>query len=193
MALTDKLGQAFYFGEAEVRCDKQLARRIYQYTFETLYNSGAISGRLKMLDLGSGPRGSDFVNMLAEFSPQIEVTYLDERPTCVKNLQNLGKKAVTAPGEKMPFMNDSFDIIFGGWAILANDAHIQRDSKIIAEVRRVLCQQGIFVFEYVSGNDEEMKKHFASLGFNRFTHMLRLDRRDREYFDIYSASLAINR
>ncbi|MBI4095617.1 MAG: methyltransferase domain-containing protein [DPANN group archaeon] len=189
MALTDKLGTVFYFSEGYFRRDRQLARYVYQPVFERLQDTGAISGRLKILDLGSGPNGSDFVNMLAEFSPQLEVTYADYHWNYVNNMRMLGKKAVVSDGRKMSFMDDSFDIVFGGWSVLeSNGTRMARDSKVIAEVRRVLCRQGIFIFEYAGGGDYETGKNFRANGFSKFTHLLRLERSDREFLDLYSAS-----
>ncbi len=132
-----------------------------------------------LLDLACGPASSPFVNAYASAFPHTKVFSLDIAQPDIRRLK--ASRKICADARKMPFKNNSFDMIWIGYnvfeyGIVGHDKFTFDESYSVAkEVRRILKCGGAFVFNHLSGEAEtETKENLAKIGFKEVTHLLRL-------------------
>ncbi len=151
-----------------------------QELFEIIRSSGKfpISGSVRLLDIGSGSDGSEFVNRYMKMFPNTEIVYLDSAPCPLEKLDRPHK--VCADATNMPFPDESFDIAYAGHIIsegvLKDDYwHSEDDSyRIAREGHRILKHGGLFVFTYCIGDDMQTLTNLSEIGFKELEHLQRI-------------------
>jgi ubiquinone/menaquinone biosynthesis C-methylase UbiE len=129
------------------------------------------------LDIGSGIYGSDFVNRYGKAFPNTKIVYVDSVPYLLEKLDKPNK--VCANGAQMPFPDESFDIAYAGHIIsegvLRNRWHSKDASyKIAREGHRILKPNGLFVFTYTMGDDNQTLDNLSEIGFRELEHLQRI-------------------
>lgn len=126
----------------------QGACRYFEYWF--VYNSVPKSG--KLLDLGCGM--SMLPKALMEKGLQVVAVEID--PKAVDFQKGLGINAIKIKDEKLPFNDESFDIVTAVSAI----EHFEDDGTTVAEILRVLKPGGLFIVTLPVGL-KHVKNRFA--------------------------------
>ncbi len=128
----------------------------------------------ELLDLACGIRGSPFVNAYASAFPNTKVFSLDIDHPDLGRLK--APRKICADAEKIPFRNQSFDMVWVGYNAFEFGILENEESYTIArEIRRILRPDGVFVFNHLNGQAEtETKENLAKIGFEEITHLLRL-------------------
>jgi SAM-dependent methyltransferase len=157
--------------------------------FEMIRNSGRfpIAPGTRLLDIGSGDKGSDFVNRYAATFPGIEAVYLDNHSPFIERLKFPNK--VLADATNMPFQAESFDLAYAGFVISSGVLKKclgtgDESYRIAKEAHRILKQNGLFVFTYVvgentetifylMGDDSETPANLDEIGFRELEHLQR--------------------
>lgn len=135
------------------------------------------AGVVRLLDIGSGSDGSDFVNRYGREFPNADITYLDRAPGRLEKLDRPNK--VYADATQMPFQDESFDIAYAGYVIpygvLKNNPFSKDESfRIAKEGHRVIKRDGLFVFTYCMGDDLQTLVNLSEIGFKTLEHLQRL-------------------
>lgn len=147
--------------------------------FEQISASGLLSAYHTILDIGSGPTGSAFVNRLVKENKGIHPIYLDisyggRMPKRVKS------SCCQADAARLPFRDESFDIAYAGGII----AEGIRDSswhfwqvnpyRLAAETYRALSPGGAFIFHVGKEVDRfATSRNLRDIGFTKLEHMIR--------------------
>lgn len=180
MALTDRLQiVADCFPDPNGEPDLDRLESANRELFERIRSSGRFptEGAVRLLDIGSGSDGSDFVNRCGKEFPNVDITYLDSAPYLLKKLDR--PKKVCANATQIPFPYESFDIAYAGHiiseGILKNHWHLQDKSyRIAKEGYRVIKQGGLFVFTYCRGDDRQTLDNLSEIGFMELEHLQRI-------------------
>lgn len=122
-----------------------------------LINSYANSQKnIKLLDIGCGTG-----ELLKELPPLGDVFGIDSSPQAIAFCKEKGLKNVSvAEGTKIPFPNNSFDVIL----CLDVLEHIQDDSAVLKEIYRVAKMGAIIfifvpTFKFLWGRSDEVSHH----------------------------------
>jgi SAM-dependent methyltransferase len=148
------------------------------------------TGKVRILDVGSGMNGSDFVNRYGEMFPNAELVYLDRCQTLLKKLDRPHK--VCSDATNMPFSNETFDITYAGYVvssgILKNHSCTRDESyRIAKENYRVLKQNGLFIFTYCMGDGAQTLNNLLEIGFRELGHLQRIKWQGGIPTDTYAA------
>ena len=116
----------------------------------------------KILDLGCG----DGLAALAIFDEPADYG-LDNESNALKKAEKDGiyKKTVFADAAKIPFQDESLDMVFSNCSI----EHMENIEEILREIFRVLKKEGLFIFTGISDNF----KNYGVLSFLRMNPIAR--------------------
>jgi len=124
----------------------------------------------KILEIGMGQ--GRFLKKIARFRPDAEFFGIDISRSAidlVKNDSHLNGTFLIGDAEKIPFPNNSFDVV----VIMDVLEHVPNPEKVIAEVNRVLKHDGIFHFFVPCEGQQFTLDRFLKktnfLGFGNFT------------------------
>ncbi|MBI4980352.1 class I SAM-dependent methyltransferase [Candidatus Woesearchaeota archaeon] len=194
MSLTGKLGiVADCWPDSNGKPKFERLKSAHRELFEIIRNSRSFPTKrgVRLLDIGSGNEGSDFVNRYGREFPHVNITYLDSK--LLYSLEELDKpNKVCANATQMPFPDESFDIAYAGHIIssgvLTDHWHLKNESYQIAkEGHRVIKPGGLFVFTYCSGDDVETLINLYKIGFKELEHLQRIKWFNGAPTDIYAA------
>lgn len=180
MALTSKLGIVVdCFPNPNGEPDLNRLKSANKELFEMIRASNRFptNRQTRLLDVGSGSSGSDFVNRYDTEFPGVEIVYLDSSAILLRKLDKQNK--VCADAIKMPFQDESFDIAYAGYIIsegvLKDHWHVKDESyRIVKEGYRVLKKGGLFIFTYCMGNDVQTLTNIHEIGFGNLKHLQRI-------------------
>lgn len=118
----------------------------------TFFDKFAKLAKGKVLSIGSGP-GRDGI-ILKEAG--IDVTCLDASKAMVKLSEEKGLRSVLGDFNALPFDNNSFEGIWAYTSLL----HVPKSEiwKALAEIKRVLKNDGVFGLGLIEGQTEEYKE-----------------------------------
>ena len=170
MVLTQRICQDVYCLPLDSAKARNNLSQGYERVFDTISDYFPNEGNIKVLDLGCGPYGSDFVNWLSIFE-RIFVVYLDIRYNSLKELNR--ENSINSDGCQMPFVDGCFDLVYLGFPPRRNEG-IAKGSLtygMVSESRRVLKPSGVFMFTY---KGDKPKETFSSLGEMSFTKVKRV-------------------
>lgn len=199
MALTDKLNfvvDCFPKGREELDLERLALDRAADANNELIARiknnrKFQLNGKVRMLDIGSGDKGSNFVNRYGKEFPKAEITYLDKSEESIKKLNK--KNKVPADASNIPFPDNYFDIAYAGAIInsgVLKDNQFSKDEsyKIAKETYRVLKDKGLFIFTYVLGDDLQTLSNLSEIGFRELAHLLRIVWYGGTPIDTYAAT-----
>ncbi len=179
MALTNKLQNiADCYPDPEGEPDLNAREYSNEKLFEWIINSGKfpINGA-RLLDIGSGMYGSEFVNRYRKDFPGTKTIFLDSSKFLLDKLDSPNN--ICADGIQMPFPDETFDLEYAGHIISAgvikNHFHLNDESyNITKESYRVLKRGGLFVFTYVMGDEAQTLINLSEIGFKNLEHLQRI-------------------
>lgn len=159
---------------------------LYDQAYATLFQRMGVSGSFftaapnrNLLDIGSGKRGSEFVNRFAQNFPHTRVVSLDsDRESLSEGVQGAHLlHSVCGDARRLPFADASFHIAFAGH-IIHSGVSVGQDFweesyGIVAEAFRILVPGGILAFTYGGDQDQETSTHLREIGFRKIAHLLR--------------------
>lgn len=182
MALTDKLGiVANCYPHPDGQPDVGLLKFADDLLFKKIRHRSMRfpKGATLLLDIGSGDKGSDFVNRYGAEFPKTAVVYLDFSRHILEELDRPNR--VCANAAQMPFLDESFDIAYAGHVInegVVKHHWFSRDTPfwIAKEAYRVLRPGGLFVFTQVNvgSPDAETLTNLFLMGFRNLMHLQRI-------------------
>lgn len=119
----------------------------------------------KVLDLGCGTGGYSY--RLRELG--FEVTAVDRNPSYVARARSLGLNAEEAPGEKLPFADDSFDTV----VLVEVLEHIPDEAipALLEEVRRVARNNALLTVPDCTQHGELVAEEFMHGHFRAVDHV----------------------
>lgn len=182
MALIDKF-KVVIDCHPEGRPDWNRLESAKRELFERICSDKRFPSAGYILDIGSGNKGSDFVNRYALHYPEMVSIYLDHLKCQVDELDKQNK--VLASATDIPFLDEKFDIAFDGGVIpfgILKESWVGEKISydIVKETYRVLKQGGLFVFNHVPGgigyaleNDHKTLANLAEIGFKDLDHLQR--------------------
>lgn len=149
-----------------------------------------IDGKVRIIDIGCGMEGSDFVNRYREVFPQVKTFYLDSSYNRIEKLKRNNK--VCADATQIPFSDESFDIAYFGnvisEGILKNHWYSKDISfRIAKECHRILKQRGLFIFTYTMGDKDKTLTNLSEIGYKELKHLQKILWFKGISTDIYSA------
>ena len=122
------------------------------------------SGKLRVLDLGSGPEGRALVELKRELGDQIEGIGIDLDSDPQKSL--LGVQLVNGDVRRLPFQNQSMDIINESF-VMVYFTSIKDFMVVLKEVMRVLKNDGWFIlFDSEYKNKEILSIILRNIGYS---------------------------
>jgi SAM-dependent methyltransferase len=180
MALTEKLRNVVdCFPDPTGDPDLERLEASNDELFEMIRGFGwfPVDGVIRLLDIGSGIRGSDFVNRFEREFSKTEIVYLDFSQNNLEKSIKLDK--ICANAVQMPFVDGCFDIAYAGHIIsegvLKNHWHFKDNSyRIAREAYRVLKKDGLFIFTYCRGDDARTLVNLWEIGFRGLEHLQRI-------------------
>mgnify|MGYP001579137556 CR=1 FL=1 len=181
VALTSKLGivaDCFPDPNGEPRLDR--LKSANDELFKMIRSSRVFptSGAIRLLDIGAGYKGSDFVNRYGAEFPETRIVYLDLSRNLLKELNKPNK--ISADAANLPFPDESFDIAYAGSIIsegVVKNNQFTRDEsyRIAKEGHRVINNNGLFIFTYVIGDVQQTLDNLSEIGFRDLEHLQRIN------------------
>jgi ubiquinone/menaquinone biosynthesis C-methylase UbiE len=137
--------------------DKKYAESIWNYVSHSIEKVGRVDilKKPKVLDLGGG---------MGEFSKGLNGQNIDCVSLDIEDLEkNLGANQINADAYKMPFKDESFDIIYER-GLFDDNIYPHNFCKLLKEISRVLKSKGILsIYDADHPSNEELQKHFRIL------------------------------
>ena len=133
------------------------------------------SGKPKILDIGSGEKGSDFVLEFKSRVPGADVHYLDKMGDFLKEMPPAQKHQADA--QHLPLPDEAFRIAYSSGVIgegVVTDVPWSGDRsfRIAQEAYRVLAKGGVFIFTYSDSTDlDQSINNLSKIGFKKFHNL----------------------
>lgn len=147
-----------------------------EYNLRLAQRVGLNLRKINLLDLACGHANSMFVRVYADEFPDTVVFSLDIEPLVLGWLD--APRKICADARRLPFTNNSFDLVWDGYAVFGCGISKNTEAyRVAKEVRRILKPQGALIFNHYSTQDRsETIENLAEIGFKEITHLLRFSR-----------------
>lgn len=144
----------------------------------------------KVLDIGCGT--GETLTFLKTLYPKAKMFGVDMLPEAVVYTKERKHKALKADAKKLPFKNSTFDTVL----ILDVIEHIDDDTRVLKEAKRVLTKEGVIIItapalSFIWSNHDKNQGHYRRYDKDRFARIAKNTGLKVKYLSYFNFFLSI--